>query len=100
MPTRFEIDIEEVEYICHGGKGPLLSILYLQSQLDVMHPRQFLDEFVASYRKAGGDVRLKQYERNAYDLIRSQPDSGTAKTQVRKIVDFIHKHAASSPVAA
>jgi hypothetical protein len=86
--------------MCHGGKGPLLNILYHQSPFDVMHPRQFLDEFVASYRKAGGDVQIEQYERNAYDLIRSQPDSEAAKAQVRKIVDFTHKHAASNPVAA
>ncbi|MFN0304304.1 MAG: alpha/beta hydrolase [Burkholderiales bacterium] len=83
-----------------GDKIALPNILYLQSPLDVMHPRQCLDEFVAGYRKAGGDVQLELYEGKPYDLIRSQPDSETARTQVRKMIDFIHKHAASSPVAA
>ncbi|MFM9885029.1 MAG: alpha/beta hydrolase [Burkholderiales bacterium] len=83
-----------------GDKVALPNILYLQSPLDIMHPRKNLDEFVAGYRKAGGNVQLELYEGKPYDLVRSQPDSETAKAQVRKMVEFIHKHAASSPVAA
>ena len=74
-----------------GDTVEMPHILYLQNPLDELHPRQFVEQFVANYRKRGGDVALEWFEGAAYDLIRSQPTSEAAKAAVQKIIAFIHR---------
>ena len=66
-------------------------ILYLQHPDDPMHPRANLDSFIAGYRKLGGTVALELFEGEAYDAVRSDPTSPSARDAVRKMVAFIHR---------
>ncbi|HUB97767.1 MAG TPA: alpha/beta hydrolase [Stellaceae bacterium] len=70
------------------------AILYLQNPIDELHPRRFAEQFVANYRKQGGDIRLEWFEGAAYDLVRSDPGSAAAQGAVRKIIDFIRQETA------
>ncbi len=77
-----------------GDKVELPDILYLQNPLDTLHPRENLDSFISAYRKAGGQVQLEFFEGKAYDLVRTDPGSASARAAIAKMVDFIHRHAA------
>ena len=76
-----------------GDAVEMPPILYLQNPLDVMHPRANVEQFVANYKKRGGNVRLEWFEGKNYDLVRSDPDSASARRAIGQIVDFIHQHA-------
>lgn len=65
-------------------------ILYLQHPEDPMHPRALMEQFVANYRAAGGDVRLSLFEGAQYDMPRSTPQLPAAKKVIAEILDFIH----------
>ena len=69
-------------------------ILYLQNPIDELHPRHLMEQFIANYRKRGGEVRQELFEGAKYDLVRSEPSSPAATAAVAKIVDFIHRQAA------
>jgi acetyl esterase len=73
-----------------GERTELPPALYLQGGKDAAHPRPDLDRFVASYRKAGGQVDLEIYEGEAEGFIRNEksPASGQA---IRRIIEFVHK---------
>lgn len=79
-----------------GDKIAKPNILYLQNPIDTLHPRANLESFVAGYRKQGGNVQLEFFEGDKYDLIRAEPDSASAKGAVKKIVEFIHRQAATT----
>jgi acetyl esterase/lipase len=76
-----------------GDPTALPHILYLQNPIDTLHPRRFLDQFVANYRKRGGEVQLELFEGPGYDLIRSDPTSQSARDAVAKIIAFIRREA-------
>jgi acetyl esterase/lipase len=76
-----------------GDPLELPDILYLQNPIDTIHPRANLDSFVERYRKAGGRVELEFFEGEKYDLMRSEPESQSARQAVRKIIAFIHRQA-------
>ncbi len=78
-----------------GDVMELPSILYLQNPSDPMHPRHLMEQFIADYRRRGGDVHQELFEGTAYDVVRSDPSSAVAKAAIAKIVDFIHRQAAS-----
>lgn len=77
-----------------GDPVELPKILYLQNPIDTLHPRHLLEQFVANYRKRGGDVRVEFFEGERYDLIRTEPSSPSARHAIKKIVDFIHAQTA------
>jgi acetyl esterase len=76
------------------------NLLYLQNPIDELHPRAFVEQFVANYRKRGGDLQLEWFEGAAYDLVRSDPSSEAAKAAVRNIIDFIHRQTAGHRASA
>ena len=73
-----------------GDPVELTHILYLQNPLDQLHPRHLMEQFIAYYRKRGGTVQPELFEGAAYDLVRSDPSSASAKEAIAKIVTFIH----------
>jgi acetyl esterase/lipase len=74
-----------------GDPVELPHILYLQNPADVLHPRANLEQFIANYRKRGGDVQMEFFEGAAYDLVRTDPSSESAREAIAKIVAFIHR---------
>lgn len=83
-----------------GDPVELPNILYLQNPIDVLHPRANLEQFVANYRGKGGQVQLELFEGGPYDLVRSEPDSDSAKEVIRKIIGFIHRQTAGQRATA
>jgi len=77
-----------------GDRVALPNILYLQNPIDQLHPRHLLDQFVANYRARGGNVEVVLFEGAAYDLVRTDPSSQSAKQAVAQIVEFIYAQAA------
>jgi acetyl esterase len=75
------------------------NILYLQNPVDALHPRHLLEQFVANYRKRGGDVQVELFEGERYDLIRTDPSSQSARHAVTKIIDFIYGQTARHRLA-
>jgi acetyl esterase/lipase len=73
-----------------GDEVEFPKILYLQNPIDQMHPRHLMEQFIANYRKRGGEVRQELFEGGAYDVVRSDPSAASAKTAVATIIDFIH----------
>ncbi|MBV8773948.1 MAG: alpha/beta hydrolase [Deltaproteobacteria bacterium] len=64
---------------------------YIQGTNDVAHPREHLDQFVASYRKAGGHVELELFEGMAEGFIIRKPDSPASAKAIEKIIAFVHE---------
>lgn len=65
-------------------------VLYLQGTEDLAHPKVSRDQFIASYRKAGGRVDLQTFEGVGEAFITNAPDSPKAKDAIAKIIDFVH----------
>ena len=76
-----------------GDAVALPHILYLQNAADLLHPRANLEQFVAGYRKRGGQVGVVLFEGAAYDLVRTDPSSESARQAIGTIIDFIHRQA-------
>lgn len=73
-----------------GEKVALPNILYAQNPADALHPGKYMEEFVAGFRKAGGSLQLELFDGEPYDLVRSKPESETAKHVIAKLIAFIH----------
>ena len=93
-----------------GEKVLLPPTLWIQSRPDFMHDYRDPDSpidaneperFVANYRKAGGQLQLEFFEGPSYDLVRTDPESESARGAVAKIIAFIHQEtdAAKTQVA-
>jgi acetyl esterase len=76
-----------------GERAELPPILYLQNPQDPLHPRDNLEQFVAGYRAAGGQVEVVLFEGAEYDLLRSRPDAPSACQAWRSMADFAHRMA-------
>lgn len=74
-----------------GEKTALPPVLYLQGEVDVAHPRDNLDRFVAAYRKAGGAVDLHLYAGEGEGFILYKPDTPAAADGLQKIIAFLHR---------
>jgi len=66
-------------------------VLYLQGTADVAHPKPNRDQFVASYRKAGGRVDLHMFEGVGEGFITDNPDSTASREAIEKIIEFVHR---------
>ncbi|HYC43989.1 MAG TPA: alpha/beta hydrolase [Burkholderiales bacterium] len=75
-----------------GEKTPTPPVLYLQGTADLAHPKVNRDQFIASYRKVGGNVELHLFEGVGEAFITNDPNSPQAKDAIEKIVAFTHKH--------
>jgi acetyl esterase/lipase len=74
-----------------GEKGALPPVLYLQGTADIAHPRPYLDNFVAVYRKAGGRVELQFFEGVGEAFVKKDPKSAASIACVEKIIEFVHR---------
>lgn len=66
-------------------------ILYLQGTADIAHPVVSRQEFIASYRKAGGRVELHLFEGMSEAFITTEPAAPQSIAAVEKIVEFVHR---------
>jgi fermentation-respiration switch protein FrsA (DUF1100 family) len=66
-------------------------VLYLQGTADLAHPKASRDQFIASYRKAGGRVDLHLFEGVGEAFITNDPTSPQALDAVEKIIEFVHR---------
>ena len=66
-------------------------VLYLQGNADVAHPKPNRDQFIASYRKAGGRVDLHLFEGVGEGFITDDPGSPASLEAVEKIIEFVHR---------
>ena len=74
-----------------GDKVETPDILYVQAMCDTLHPRECMDRFCDGYRKAGGNVEALLLEGEPYDLVRTKPQSESARRAVKRMVDFIRE---------
>jgi len=74
-----------------GEKVPLPPVIYLQGTADVAHPVPYRDQFIASYRKAGGRVELHLFEGMGEAFITTDPTSPSALSAIDKIIEFVHR---------
>jgi len=74
-----------------GEKTDLPPVLYLQGTADIAHPKPNRDQFIASYREAGGRVDLHLFEGVGEALITNDPTSQAARDAIERIVEFVHR---------
>jgi len=73
-----------------GESVELPPAIYIQGTADKAHPRADLDRFVASYRKAGGQVQLELLEGVAEQFLKDGT-SPPARRTIDLIIEFVHK---------
>jgi acetyl esterase/lipase len=74
-----------------GEKVQTPPVLYLQGTADVAHPKPNRDQFIASYRKAGGRVDLHLFEGVGEAFITNDPTSVPALEAIDRIIEFVHR---------
>ncbi len=74
-----------------GEKTDLPPVLYLQGTADIAHPKPNRDQFIASYRKAGGRVDLHLFEGVGEAFITNDPTSQAARDAIERMVEFVHR---------
>ena len=74
-----------------GEKTDLPPVLYLQGTADIAHPKPNRDQFIASYREAGGRVDLHLFEGVGEAFITNDPTSQSARDAIERIVEFVHR---------
>ena len=74
-----------------GEKVALPPVLYLQGTADIAHPKPNRDQFIASYRKAGGRVELHLFEGVGEAFITNDPTSQAARDAIDKMIEFVHR---------
>ena len=74
-----------------GEKVRMPPVLYLQGTADVAHPKVYRDQFIASYRKAGGKVELHLFEGVGEAFITTDPTSAAAVDAIDKIIEFVYR---------
>jgi acetyl esterase/lipase len=74
-----------------GEKTDLPPVLYLQGTADIAHPKPNRDQFISSYRKAGGRVDLHLFEGVGEAFITNDPTSQAARDAIERIVEFVHR---------
>ena len=75
-----------------GEKVDMPPAQYIQGTNDAAHPREHLDRFVASYRKAGGHLELELFDGMAEGFIIRKPDSPASSKAIQKVIGFVHEH--------
>ena len=66
-------------------------VLYLQGTADLAHPKPNREQFIASYRKAGGRVELHLFEGVGEAFITEHPDLAVSRDAIEKIIEFVHR---------
>ncbi|HYC43883.1 MAG TPA: alpha/beta hydrolase [Burkholderiales bacterium] len=74
-----------------GERVSLPPILYLQGTADIAHPVDSREQFIASYRKAGGRIELHLFDGVGEAFITSDPSLPQSVSALAKIVEFVHR---------
>jgi acetyl esterase/lipase len=74
-----------------GEKVEMPPVLYLQGTTDLAHPKPNREQFISSYRKAGGRVEAHLFEGVGEAFITNDPASPQALDALDKIIDFVHR---------
>lgn len=74
-----------------GEKVELPPVVYIQGTADLAHPKPSREQFIASYRKAGGSVELNLFDDVGEAFITNDPNSPQAKGAIEKIISFVHR---------
>lgn len=74
-----------------GEPAVLPPVLYIQGEDDIVHPRAHLDRFVAAYRRAGGELRLRLVAGEAESFINRKPDAPSTAAAIGDIVAFVRE---------
>ena len=77
--------------LARGEKVEMPPVLYIQGLADDAHPKPNREEFIASYKKAGGKVELHLFEDVGEAFITNDPNSPQAKAALEKIIEFVHR---------
>ena len=77
--------------LSRGEASEMPPVLYLQGTADVAHPVPNRDQFIASYRKAGGRVDLHLFNGVGEAFITNDPSSSQATEALEKIIEFVHR---------
>ena len=74
-----------------GEKVEMPPVVYIQGTADFAHPKPNREQFIASYRKAGGSVDLHLFDDVGEAFITNDPTSAQAKGAIEKIIEFVHR---------
>jgi len=74
-----------------GEKVEMPPAIYIQGTADLAHPKPSREQFIASYRKAGGSVELHLFEDVGEAFITNDPTSPQAVGAIEKIIEFVHR---------
>ena len=74
-----------------GEKVETPPVVYIQGTADLAHPKPNREQFIASYRKAGGSVELNLFDDVGEAFITNDPNSAQAKGAIEKIIEFVHR---------
>ena len=74
-----------------GEKAEMPPVVYIQGTADFAHPKPNREQFIASYRKAGGSVDLHLFDDVGEAFITNDPTSAQAKGAIEKIIEFVHR---------
>jgi acetyl esterase/lipase len=77
--------------LVRGEKVELPPVVYIQGLADIAHPKPNREQFIASYRKAGGRVELHTFEGVGEAFITTDPNSQAARDAIDKIIEFVHR---------
>ena len=74
-----------------GEKVEMPPVLYLQGTADIAHPKPNREQFISSYRKAGGRVELHLFEGVGEAFITTDPDLPQSLEAIDRIIEFVHR---------
>lgn len=74
-----------------GEKVEMPPVVYIQGTADLAHPKPNREQFISSYRKAGGSVDLHLFDDVGEAFITNDPTSAQAKGAIEKIIEFVHR---------
>lgn len=89
-----EAEMEEAnptQALVRGEKVELPPVVYIQGLADIAHPKPNREQFIASYRKAGGRVELHTFEGVGEAFITTDPNSQAARDAIDRIIEFVHR---------
>lgn len=66
-------------------------LLYLQGELDLVHPRDQAEDFLRLYRQRGGVAKACWYPGEAESFINKKPQAESTQQAIDAIADFIHE---------
>jgi acetyl esterase/lipase len=77
--------------LARGEKLETPPVLYLQGTADIAHPKSNREQFIASYRQAGGRVEAHWFEGVGEAFMTSDPTSPQSRDALDKIIEFVHR---------